>query len=224
MTSPAPPERLIRLLLVDDHQILTDALSALLSSTPDLDVVGTAGTLDGCRAMLARVCPNVIVMDVSLPDGDGIAFIPQIRERCPDAAVLVLTSLSDEATLQRAVEAGANGFVPKHRPLVELAGAIRQAAAGEIVMPASLLLGLLQRVKPSRSGPATRGEALTPRELEILALLARGKSSPDIAAALSISPATVRTHIGNAMVKLGVHSRLEAVSYALRHGLIAPPL
>jgi DNA-binding NarL/FixJ family response regulator len=219
-TEATPAPRRITTLLVDDHLVLTDAIAALLGATPDIDIIGTADTLAACRALLASRCPQVIVLDVDLPDGDGLAFIPAIRQACPAAAILVLTSLSDRATLSRAVDSGVNGFVPKRRPLSELTAAIRQAANGEIVMPPSLLLGLLQQ---ARARTAVPPNPLTPRERDLLALMARGQSSAEIAAALVISPATVRTHIGNIMVKLGAHSRLEAVAQALRRGWLEPP-
>jgi len=152
-------------------------------------------------------------------------LVPEIRQMCPNTHILVLTSLSDEKTLTQAVEAGVNGFASKERPLSEVIAAIRQAAEGEIAMPTSLLFGLLGRTARTRARPVTpTRDPLTPREREILTLLAGGRSGPDIAAALNISPQTVRTHIRNLMDRLGVHSRLEAVSYALSRGLIEPPV
>ena len=216
----------IAVMLVDDHQVLTDALATILRSEPDLRVTGVAGTCAATRELLSRACPDVLLLDVSLPDGDGLSLVPEANRMCPHTHILVLTSLSDEGTLMRAIETGVNGFVAKNRPLSEVITAIREAAEGEIVMPASLLLGVLARTSRPRAGSPTQAgrEPLTAREREILVYLARGKSGPDIAVGLNIAPLTVRTHIRNLMEKLGVHSRLEAVSYALRHGLIESPL
>jgi DNA-binding NarL/FixJ family response regulator len=170
----------------------------------------------------------VLLLDVNLPDGDGLNLVPEINRACPNTHILILTSLADEKTLTRAIDLGVSGFVVKNRPLSEVITAIRQAVDGEIVMPTSLLLGLLSRTPRARSeptapNPQARPEALTPREREILSHLAHGKSGASIAAELNIAPLTVRTHIRNLLEKLGMHSRLEAVSYALRIGLIEPP-
>jgi two-component system nitrate/nitrite response regulator NarL len=208
--------------LVDDHQMLTDVLAAMLANSPSISVAFKVYDCAGLRAALKQTCPRVLLLDVSLPDGDGIDMVPEIYQVCPKTAVLVLTSQSDETTLMRALDAGVAGFIPKQRPLDALLMNIRQAAAGEMVVPKSLLRGLLGR---SRSGgrvvikPET-APLLTPREREILAMLVEGLSGPEIAAALTIALPTVRTHIGNLMLKLGVHSRLQAATYAIKHGLV----
>jgi DNA-binding NarL/FixJ family response regulator len=214
----------ISVVIIEDHQMLSDALVTLVNSTPDLVAVGSADTCASGLALVERTRPDVLVMDVGLPDGDGIDLVAEVRRCHPQACVLIMTSLSDTETLKRAIDAGVNGFVPKRRPAVELLSAIRQAAAGEIVMPAGLLLTLLSGA-PKETSPASRPArlALTAREREVLACLAVGQSSPQISTALSIAPPTVRTHIGNLMTKLGVHSRLEAVAVALRDGLIERP-
>jgi two-component system nitrate/nitrite response regulator NarL len=226
MSENPGPSKTISITLVDDHQVLTDALTAILRSEPDLQVVDVAGTCAAARASLARTCPNVLLLDVSLPDGDGLSLVPEFNRVCPSTSILVLTSFSDEKTLVRAIETGVNGFVSKERSLSEVITAIRQAAEDEIVMPATLLIGVLRRsLRAHSKHPAqTSRGLLTPREQEILVYLARGKSVPDIAAELSIAPLTVRTHINNLMQKLDVHSRLEAVSHALRHRLIDLPV
>ena len=221
MTNGGP--RAISVAIVEDHQLLSDALATLVNGTPDMVMAGLADTCAGALALVERTRPDVLVLDVGLPDGDGIDLVAEVRQCHPTGSILIMTSLSDTETLQRAIDAGVNGFVPKRRPAVELLAAIRQAASGEIVMPASLLLTLLS--PPKETAPAVRRHeiALTAREREVLACLAVGQSSPQIAAALNIAPPTVRTHIGNLMTKLGVHSRLEAVAVALRDGLIERP-
>ncbi len=232
MNETRSPSNKIVIGIVDDHQILTDALTLIVGGQPDLQVVGVANTCAAGRDLVARACPDVLLLDVALPDGDGLSLVRDVERACPDTNILVLTSLSDRKTLSRAIDAGVSGFVSKDRPLSEVITAIRQAAEGEIVMPASLLLGLVARSPRVRGERDERSEylalhgrePLTPREREILACLAGGMSGAAIAARLQIAPHTVRTHIRNLMDKLGAHSRLEAVAVALRAGLIEPPV
>jgi DNA-binding NarL/FixJ family response regulator len=217
----------IRLALLDDHQLMTQALALVLAQEPDLALAGSAATCAEGVALVARVCPDILVLDVHLPDGDGLTLIPQLRAACAQTQILVLTSMADEHVLLRAVEAGVAGFVSKHQPVADVLAAIRQAAAGEVVMPAKLLVGLLQRQRSSNgraAPPAVHDhDSLTARELEVLACAAQGYSTTQIAERLSISALTVRTHLRNVMSKLNAHSRLEAVAIALRQGWIDPP-
>ena len=216
-----------RVLIADDHEVLAAALAMIIDREPQLQFVGAAGTIAACLSMAKQTCPDVILLDVNFPDGDGLTAVPDIMRVCPEVHILVLTSLADEKTLLRAIDTGVSGFVAKNRPLAEMLAAIRQAADGEITMPSSLLLGLVARV--SRARPATASQdgggaaMLTKREREVLKYVARGQSAPEIAEALDIKTLTVRTHIRNLMGKLGVHSRLEAVMLALRLGLIDSP-
>jgi DNA-binding NarL/FixJ family response regulator len=210
--------------LVDDHQMLTDVLAAMLASSPSMSVVFKVYDCAGLRKAIKESCPRVLLLDVSLPDGDGLDMVPEIYAACPKTAVLVLTSLYDEATVMRALDAGVAGYIPKQRPLDELLASIRQAAAGEMVVPKSLLRGLLGRAVGRGQRVFIKPETaplLTPREREILAMLVEGRSGPEIAAALTIALPTVRTHIGNLMTKLGVHSRLQAAAFAIKHGLVS---
>ena len=162
-----------------------------------------------------------------MPDGNGLDMIPQVNTASPDTHIIVLTSLSDEATLMRVVDSGISGFVSKDSQLSDLLETIRKAADGEIVIPTSLLMGLLMRLPRDKAAAYKdeRGwERLTIREQEILELLAKGKSGNEIAEELHIAPLTVRTHIRNMMSKMGVHSRLEAVAFGLKNGIIDPPV
>jgi DNA-binding NarL/FixJ family response regulator len=217
----------IRIAIVDDHQMLIEALSLVIDKEPGLKMVGSVNTCGGALELVQTHTPDVLLLDVSLPDGDGLSQVAALKAACPHMQILVLTSMADESTLLRAVEAGVGGFVGKHRPVAEVFAAIRQAADGEIVMPSNLLLGLLTR---RQAPPVTRPtpvqpefEPLTTREREILAHTAQGKTGAAIAEELNISLMTVRTHLRNLMSKLNVHSRLEAVAFALRYGLIEPP-
>ena len=224
----ASEQKVLRVGILDDHQVLVEALRLVIQNQPGMQVAGTAGTCAEGLALTGRERPDVLLLDVALPDGDGIQLVPRLKEASPETSILVLTSLSDEATLLRAIDAGVNGFVAKNRSLSEVLAAIREAASGEIAIPTSLLIGLLSRAsqeprKERRGGDAISGLTITRRELEILQLLAEGKSGKDIADELRIAPLTVRTHIRNLLQKMGARSRLEAVTFAIRQGLIEPP-
>jgi DNA-binding NarL/FixJ family response regulator len=216
----------ITIAIVDDHQMLVEALRLMIQTEPDLDVIWEAGTCAECLNLVKRASPAILLLDVALPDGDGLSLVPQINRISPTTSVLILTSFSDETTLLRAIDLGVSGFVSKNRRLSEVLGAIHQIADGEIAISASLLLGLLGRkqYQLARNSEKKNSVPLTPREREILTYLSQGKSGPEIAAMLNIAPLTVRTHIRNVIEKLGVHSRLEAVTSALREGLIDSPL
>ncbi|MEK7277311.1 MAG: response regulator transcription factor, partial [Chloroflexota bacterium] len=179
-----------KVLITDDHEVLADALAMIIDREPQLQFVGAAGTIAACLSLAKQTSPDVILLDVNLPDGDGLTAVPDIMAVCPEAHILVLTSLADEKTLLRAIDTGVSGFVAKNRPLSEMLAAIRQAADGEITMPSSLLMGLVARV--SRARPATGAQIgggaamLTKREREVLKHVARGQSAPDIAKVLEI--------------------------------------
>lgn len=219
-------ERIIKVGIVDDHRVFAEALSLVVGQEADLQVIGQADSCAAARDLVTHDCPDVILLDVALPDGDGLALVPLLNARCAQAHILVLTAFSDEKTLSRAIDTGVSGFVGKNRSTSEVLTAIRQAAEGEIVMPTSLLMGLLAHIRrPDQPRNMTqRIEPLTDREQEILVCLTQGMSSAAIADQMKISPMTVRTHARNLMGKLGVHSRLEAVAYALHQGLIEQPL
>jgi DNA-binding NarL/FixJ family response regulator len=218
---------MISVSIIDDHQVLVDALKMLMSQEGDLTFLGSAGTLQEGRRLFDREpFPEVLLLDVDLPDGDGLDLVDFVKETSPKTSIVVLTSLSDERTLFRAVDSGISGFTSKNSSVSELLFTIRQAYQGEIVVPTALLLGMLMRL-PRDKAAAYREqkgwERLTPREYEILSGLSRGRSGTEISEELNIAPLTVRTHIRNLLSKLGVHSRLEAVTFALRNGLIDPP-
>jgi DNA-binding NarL/FixJ family response regulator len=216
----------ITIAIVDDHQVLVETLKYAIHQNDDMQVVGDGGSCADCLELIRDFSPSILILDVSLPDGDGLSLVPKINKLSPDTNILILTSFSDEGTLMRAVDLGVSGFVGKNQHLQELMSAIRLAAQGEIAIPASLLLGLLARKSHPRKRPSDvqEHEPLTARESEILSCLAKGQSAGEIAEMLNISPLTVRTHVRNLIEKIGVHSRLEAVTYALQKGLIDPPL
>jgi len=219
-----PDAKPIRVLLVDDHQLLTGALAKMMADEPDIQVVGVAGTVAEAKAM-ARDRLDVVLMDYRLPDGTGAEATRAIKARWPAARVVMLTALNDDETILESIQAGADGYLTKDRAVDEVVDAVRAAHAGETLLPRSVILGIAQRVAAARDRGTERRqvEPLTARELEVLRALTEGLSTPEICERLFIAPNTLRTHVQNIMGKLRVHSKLEAVAFALRHRLVEPP-
>jgi DNA-binding NarL/FixJ family response regulator len=214
----------IRVLFVEDHQLLADALSALLAREPDIEVVGVAGTVADAKSM-ARERLDVVLMDYHLPDGTGAEATRAIKARWPAVRVVMLTAISDDETVLESIQAGADGYMTKDRAAEDVVQAVRAAHAGEILLPRSVIVEIARRVAVARDRGDERKmmEPLTPRELEVLRALTEGMSTPDICERLFIAPNTLRTHVQNIMGKLRVHSKLEAVAFALRYRLVEPP-
>jgi DNA-binding NarL/FixJ family response regulator len=214
----------IRVLLVDDHQLLTGALAALLSREPDMEVVGVAGTVADAKTM-AKDRLDVVLMDYRLPDGTGAEATRAIKARWPAARVVMLTGVNDDETILESIQAGADGYLTKDRAVDEVVSAVRAAHAGETLLPRSVIVGIAQRVVAARDKGTERrqSEPLTARELEVLKALTEGLSTPEICERLFIAPNTLRTHVQNIMGKLRVHSKLEAVAFAIRNRLVEPP-
>ncbi len=214
----------IRVLLVDDHQLLTGALSRMMASEPDIHVVGVAATVAEAKA-IARERLDVVLMDYRLPDGTGADATRAIKARWPAARVVMLTALNDDETILESIQAGADGYLTKDRAVEDVVRAVRAAHAGETLLPRSVIVGIAQRVVAARDRGTERRQVdpLTPRELEVLRALTEGLSTPEICERLFIAPNTLRTHVQNIMGKLRVHSKLEAVAFALRHRLVEPP-
>jgi DNA-binding NarL/FixJ family response regulator len=214
----------IRVLLVDDHQLLTGSLSQVLASEPDIEVVGVAGSVADAKNLI-RDRLDVVLMDYRLPDGTGAEATRAIKMRWPAARVVMLTALADDETVLESIQAGADGYLTKDRAVDEVVNAVRAAHAGETLLPRAVILGIAQRVAAARDRGTERRpvEPLTPRELEVLRALTEGLSTPEICERLFIAPNTLRTHVQNIMGKLRVHSKLEAVAFALRHRLVEPP-
>jgi DNA-binding NarL/FixJ family response regulator len=219
-TDPRPT----RVLLVDDHALLTDSLSRLLDGEPDLEVVGVAGSVAEAK-QLARERMDVVLMDYRLPDGTGAEATRAIKARWPSARVVMLTAVHDDETVLESIQAGADGYLTKDRAVEDVVAAVRAARAGETLLPRSVIVGIAQRVASAQDRPPDRPamEPLTPRELEVLRALSEGLATPDICERLSISRNTLRTHVQNIMTKLHVHSKLEAVTVALRYRIIESP-
>jgi len=205
-----------RVLVVDDHEVLSGSLALVVDAEADMESVGVARDLAEARRRVAERHPDVILLDRRLPDGDGIEAIAELRALSPDMKVVVLTASDTDQVLVQAIEAGASGFLSKSRGLGEVIGAVRAAAAGEAVISGEMLSRLLPKL--TRSGGPT--VELTPREQDVLELLAEGKSNAAIAQSLFVSVHTVRNHVANLSAKLGAHSKLEALSIAVRRGLL----
>lgn len=214
----------IRLLLVDDHQVVRSGLRMLLSNETDVEIVGEAGTAREALDAVQALKPNVVLMDIGLPDLSGIDATREIKRTDPAVAVVALTIHEDEEYFFKMLEAGASGYVPKRAAPEELLTAIRTAAAGEVYLYPSLAKLLvkdyLAQEHTSEAGKALDG--LTEREQEVLRYLAEGVANDEIAEALVISAKTVARHRENIMLKLGLHSRSELVRYAIRKGIIKP--
>jgi DNA-binding NarL/FixJ family response regulator len=213
----------IKVLIVDDHRLLAEALEVLLAGEDGLEAIGTAVTADEALETSRRECPDVVLMDIDLPGTNGIEATSRLLRICPDTRVVVISALHDTQLLAAAIQAGACGFVPKTRAADELVSVVRQAAAGEMVLPASDLAGILWRLKDARQlqlDVDRRFALLTPREVEVLQAFAEGRSTREVAEHLFISPKTVRSHVDRTLSKLGVHSKLDAVVLALRHGVL----
>jgi putative two-component system response regulator len=210
----------IRILVVDDHEIFSQSLVRLLAARPELKVVGTADSVS--RAVVAALAyePDVILMDFELPDGDGPQATEQIKALTPAVKVIMLTARTDHQALVRAIAAGCSGFVSKDAAVDGLLEAIVSAHEGEAVAPPADLAPLLRQLRPTRRG---LGAELTPRELEILNLIAAGMINKTIARRLGLSVNTVRNHAQSILYKLQAHSKLEAVATAVREGIITYP-
>ena len=219
MSQDAPPGRgrEIRVLIVDDHEVLASSLAHVMDAEPGLTCVGVAGSLQKARSLLATTSPDVVLLDHRLPDGDGVGAIPELRSLRPSMRVVVLTASAADHVLVAAIEAGASGFVSKTRSLAEVTSAVRAAATGEAVISPEMLARLLPRLGRTDARPH---QELTEREREVLGLLAEGMTNAAIAERLVVSVHTVRNHIANLSAKLGAHSKLEALSIAVREGML----
>jgi len=214
--------RKIRLLLVDDHAVVRSGLRMLLEAQPDMLIVGEADT--GVTALeKAREChPDVVLMDITMPDMSGIEATRHIKRACPNTAILALTMHEDETYFFEMLRAGASGYVPKRAAPDDLVSAIRTVHRGDVFLYPSLAKTLVQDYlrKVREAGKPVIEERLTPREQEVLTLIAEGLRNREIAEALSISVKTVSRHRENIMRKLNLHDRVELVKYAIEKGLI----
>lgn len=214
----------VQVVLADDQGMIRSGLRALLESAPDIQVVGEAGDGAAAVALAEAHQPDVVLMDIRMPGLDGIEATRQIRTRHPGVAVIVLTTYDVDEYVVAAVRAGAVGFLLKDGDADDLIQAVRVAARGDAIVEASALRRLLATFAatpdPAREGSPPAG--LTPRELEVLALVGRGFSNTEISERLYVSETTIKTHIGNLLAKLGARNRAHLVITAYESGLIHP--
>ncbi len=213
MDEPQP----IRVIIVDDHDMIRSGLAVFLEAFDDLKLVGQAP--DGREAI--RLCdeiePDVVLMDLVMPEMDGITAIRAIRQAHPEIRFIALTSFGEASRAQEALRAGAIGYLLKNASIDELADAIRAAHAGKPRLAPEIFRAL---VEPPPAEPPVPEQPLTERECEVLALMVEGLSNVEIASRLSVSRSTVKTHISNVLAKLGVSNRVEAAALAMKHHLV----
>jgi DNA-binding NarL/FixJ family response regulator len=210
------PGKPIRVLIVEDHQIVADGLTALLNDQADMSVVGNVASVAESAAAAAEFMPDVVLLDFRLNDGTGADAAAAIRRVAPQSKHIFLTREDSDVAKFAALESGASGFIHKSKAAAEVVNAIRTVADGGNLITPNSIATLLNRRRQSDS----QRESLTPREKEVLRLMAEGVSSRDIAADLGISYATVRTHIRSLGAKLGVHSKVQAIVKARELALI----
>ena len=209
------PDRPIRVLLVDDHAVVRTGLRAFFDLLDDIEVVGEAA--DGSAAIVAarQSSPDVVLMDLLMPNMDGLTATARIKQELPEVEIVAMTSFLEEDKVTAALEAGASGYVLKDAQADEVAHAVRAAHAGEVHLDPAVARLLAQRMREKRTQQPV--EPLTDREREVLALLARGMSNKEIATELFITERTARTYVSNILGKLGLSSRTQAALWAVEH-------
>jgi two-component system, NarL family, response regulator LiaR len=212
-TSVTPP---IRVMIVDDHTMVRRGLATMLKVFEDLQLVGEAESGEAAIQLCATVIPDITLMDLSLPGMDGATATRAIRQQFPQVKVIVLTSFKEGDRIKKALEAGAIGYLLKDTSADELAQAIRSAHAGRATLSPQVAQALVETVNQ----PPSPGLDLTERELEVLALMVEGLNNTQIAGRLTVSASTIKSHVSNILSKLGVASRTEAVTLALRNGIV----
>ncbi|MCU0309833.1 MAG: response regulator transcription factor [Acidimicrobiales bacterium] len=204
-----------RVFLLDDHEIVRRGLRELLEADGDLEVVGEAGTAEEALRRVPALAPDVAVLDVRLPDGDGVSVCREIRSRLPSVRCLMLTSYADDEALFDAIMAGASGYVLKQIKGSELVDAVRTVASGQSLLDPGVTAQVLERLRGGAMGD-TRLEALTDQERRILDLLAEGLTNREIAERMYLAEKTVKNYVSNLLAKMGMQRRTEAAVYAAR--------
>jgi NarL family two-component system response regulator LiaR len=218
LESQSQGSQIIRVLVVDDHAIIRKGLQAVLDLVPDIEFVGEAENGERALALSQTLKPDVILMDLMMPKMDGISCIREIKARSPETRILVLTNFAGEDMVFPAIKAGAMGYHLKDSAPEAVVSAIRQVFHGELALHPLIARKVLEELHATSDRPLTQ-EPLTQRELEVLRLIAQGHENREIASQLTISEATVRTHVGNILNKLHLASRTQAALYALKEGL-----
>jgi NarL family two-component system response regulator LiaR len=210
----------IRVLIVDDHAVVREGLRAFLQTQDGIEVAGEAANGNEAVEVASRLVPDVILMDLVMPELDGVRAMRVLRERVPAARVIVLTSFLDEDKLLPAIRAGAAGYLLKNADPKELARAVRAAHAGEALLDPVVAARLVETL--AADGGVDPIDRLTPREREVLVLIGRGFPNKRIAQELGLAEKTVKTHVGHVLAKLGVTDRTQAAVVAVRAGLVGP--
>lgn len=208
----------IKVLIVDDHAVVRQGLRTFLGMLPDIQIVGEAASGSESLDMVAKSKPDVVLMDLMMPEMDGVEATRRLRADSPDTRVIVLTSFAEEDKIFPAIRAGAAGYLLKDVKPAELAETIRAVARGESRLAPDITRTLLSNIAAGEQGQQGAREVLTGREAEVLRCLARGLSNKEIAAELFIAEKTVKTHISNILAKLGFADRTQAAVYAVKHG------
>lgn len=211
---------MIRVLIADDHAIVRTGLRALIASEPSLELAGEATGGYEAIELVGKTRPDVLLLDLSMPDLDGIAVTRRLKPQAPGLRILILTIHEDEALLREAIRAGASGYILKRAAEAELISAIRVVMRGDLYVDPALLRSLFLETGKEAASERRPVEALTPRETEVLKLIVQGYTNRQIAEELCISVRTVEGHRANLSEKLGLRSRVELVRYAREHGLI----
>jgi len=210
---PSPP---IRVMLVDDHTMVRRGLATILKVFDDLELAGEAANGEDAIQLCTQVLPDVVLMDMVMPDMDGVTATRAIRQQFPEVQVIALTSFKDRGLVQEALQAGAIGYLLKDVSADALAQAIRAAHAGRATLSPEAAQALVQ----AATQPPTPGHDLTERERDVLILMVEGLNNTQIADRLVVSPSTIKSHVSHILAKLGVASRTEAAALAVRHGLV----
>jgi len=214
-----------RVVVADDQAVVREGIVMLLGLLPGIEVVGAAKDGDEAVALVARLAPDVVLMDLRMPRCDGVEATRRIRRDHPDTQVVVLTTFADDESLFAALRAGARGYLTKDAQGDDIVKAVTDVLAGQAGLAPAVQRRLLERVTAPQQAPAPAEppDGLTAREAEVLSLVAEGLSNKEIAGRLHIGAATVKTHINNLFAKTGVRDRAQAVRYAYQRGLIEPP-
>ncbi|GAA0945692.1 response regulator [Virgisporangium aurantiacum] len=210
----------VRVLVVDDQRLIRDGIASLLGLQPGVTVVGTAANGREAVEQAVTLRPDVVLMDVRMPDVDGITALETIRRQAPGCRVVMLTTFDDEEYVVPAMRAGATGYLLKDLPARELAGAVRMAHAGVAQLDPAAAARVAAALTPSQKEPPTIGQPLTSRELDVLRFIARGATNREIATQLHLSEGTVKNHISRLLTRLGLRDRTQAALYAREHGFL----